>query len=215
MHCAQEDFRSNETTAKRVQYNTISHHATPTIKSAIELLHGVGLVYKVYFTSGMNSPLSSGKNPRDFRLYLCDTGLFHALVGTALPPLLNDRIYYANDGILGEYFLNLSLIAATPPSQKHHEVYFWENKKSPAGAEIDGVFFHQQTLCVFDAKRKRQRVSHSLRSYAERFFFAASPPRPALLAATVSTEEIKRPAEHQLFVNIPYYLLTFIFGTSS
>ncbi len=207
-------FDQIEILAKRVQYNTISHHAGSTIKSAIQILVGVGLVYKVYFTSAINSPLSSGKNQRDFRLYMCDMGLFHALVKTSLPSLLNGRIVYSNDGILGEYFLNLSLIHATDPSQKTPDVYFWENKKSSEGAELDAIFFYKETLCVFDAKRKKQKVSHSLRFFTDRFN-AVGAVHPAFLAAVVSSNELGKPNPQQIFINIPFYLLGFVFSQHS
>jgi predicted AAA+ superfamily ATPase len=204
-------FDHIEPLAKRVRYNAISHHAVSTIKSAIQILSGVGLVYKIYFTSAMNSPLSSGKNLKDFRLYMCDTGLFHALVKTSLPPFLNGRLFYSNDGILGEYFLTLSLINASDPSQKDPDVYFWENKKSTEGAELDAVFFYKETLCVFDAKRRKQKVSHSLRFYTERFD-AVDSHRPAYLAAVVSSDELGKPNPQKIFINIPFYLLVFVFS---
>ncbi len=194
--------------AKRVVFSRISSSHADTVKKAIDLLEDIGLVYRVYHTSAFDSPLSSGMDGNDYRLFLCDSGLFHALTNSSIPDLISPDIHFSNDGILGEYFLITELVKRSSFKRRDHEVYFWENKKKSEGAEIDALLFCRNTLCAVDAKRKRQKVSPSLISFQNRHTKFDNNHKPALLALVSSMDP---PGYLRAdIVNIPFYMTPFI-----
>lgn len=194
--------------AKRVVYSRISTSHSDTVKKAIDLLEDIGLVYRVYGTSAFDSPLSAGKDSKDYRLYLCDSGLFHSLTNSAIPEIISPDIHFSNDGILGEYFLITELVKRSNLKRRDHEVYFWENKKKTGGAEVDALVFCCNTLCAIDAKRKRQKISPSLISFQDRHSKFDNNNKPPLLALVSSMDPPAHLRDH--IVNLPFYMTPFI-----
>ena len=201
---------SMETLAKRVKYSKISSSHSETVKKAITILEKIGLIHKVHFSNSFDSPLSSGKNSSDFRIFFCDSGLFHAMVSSELPTVITPDIHFSNDGVLGEYFLIGELIKRSDPKKKGHDVYFWENKKKKDGAEIDALFIKGEFLFACDAKRRHQKVSASLRSYRERFDRHDSQRKQSLLCIVSSMDPLNQLQDRVL--NLPFYLTPFLVG---
>jgi hypothetical protein len=201
-------LRSMESLARRVKISRISTSHSETVKKAIDMLEDIGIVYRVLYTNSFDSPLSSGMSPVDYRLFLCDFGLFHALTGSAIPEVITPDIHFANDGVLGEYFLITELIKRSNYKKKVHDVYFWENKKKSDGAEIDALVYTGQTLCAIDAKRKRQKISPSLLSFKMRYDNYDNNRKPKLLSI-VSSMDLPLFLRDGI-VNIPYYMTPFI-----
>jgi hypothetical protein len=194
--------------ASRVEYKAISPSHSETVKKAIHILEMIGLVTKLTYTSSYDSPLSTGANERDYRLFLTDLGLFHAQTGTNIPEVIDDNIHYSNDGILGEYFLIVELMKRSPAKAKKHSIFFWENKNNRDGAEIDGLFATPNHLIAIDSKRRKARSSKSLDSYKKRFDGVDTKRRLHLLCLVSSRDEIKFINKHTL--NLPFYLTPFL-----
>jgi len=199
---------SMENLSKRVNYSKISNSHSETVKKAITILEKIGLIHKVYFTNSFDSPLSSGKKDSDFRIFFCDSGLFHAMVDSEIPSVVTSDIHFSNDGVLGEYFLIGELIKRCDPKKKGHDIYFWENKKKKNGAEIDALFTRHGFLLACDAKRRHQKVSPSLKSFRNRFDNYDSLRKLQLLCIISSMDPLN--TMNDRIVNFPFYLTPFL-----
>ena len=195
---------------KGVDYKEISSsHSAETIRKTIAFLESIGLILKVFATNAVDSPLSAGTIRRNYRLFPCDTGLFHALVKSEIPKIIDSNLHFSNDGVLGETYLVCELAKLSDIFSKEHNVFYWENTRTnkEARAELDALFFNRGTLYAIDAKRKRQHISHSMRFFHERFMKRDESKKVRLMPIISTMDELCDLG--QGYISVPFYLTPF------
>ena len=198
----------------KLKYSHIDAHShSSTVEKAVSLMVSIRLVYQIFHSDALTTPLAAQRDQKDSKLFLCDPGLLGALLNSAMPTTITEQIFYSHGGLLSEMFVLLNLIFRGEPLSGESGVFFWR-KKTTDGAEIDALTFIQGTLCPIEIKKTRARSYKSLVSYMVRFAVAFSQNRkaPAFLPMIVSTEPLAFVGRQASILNLPCYLVPFMVG---
>lgn len=151
--------------AQKVKYSTINRDDKGSqIQRAIKLLTDIRLFHEIGATTAVTPPLLSQIEPNDKKLFICDLGLYNAMLNTPIAKVITDEVHFSHSGGLAELFVILSLIYSADPWRRDHDTFFWRKHHS-GGAEIDALIMIGSTLCPIEVKRTRMRSCKSLVSY--------------------------------------------------
>ncbi len=138
----------------RVKYTSISQSLNNRqIKSALDLLNKAGILHFAFYTAASAVPLAAQMDQRMFKPLLNDCGLYQRLSGVdAASWVINTSWENTNKGNLAELFVGLEILANSTPWVRP-ELFFWENKSSPASAaEIDYLITSKDKFIPLEVK---------------------------------------------------------------
>lgn len=122
----------------KVKYVNIDRESqSRELKSALDLIVKAGVVLKVMHTHGDGIPLKARLNPKVFKLYSLDLGLYNRICG------LNHigfqqmrRAAFVNEGMLAEQFVVQQLFFRESPKLRP-DLHYWLREGSSSNAEVD------------------------------------------------------------------------------
>lgn len=166
------------------------------LKEALALLELAGIIYRAYHTSAQGLPLSSGKEDKRFKVYLCDTGLLQRLLNVTMKDWLFQPLTVKHSGNIAEQFVQQEYIAYTM-QQTPPELFYWHREEKQSNAEIDFLFLKNRKIIPVEVKS-----GHSGRMKSLQLFLQSHPHSPLGLKISESNEENFNSVEA-----IPFYAI--------
>lgn len=141
---------------KKFQYGVVKPNGDfRTYGHAISYLQDYGLVVKASNLSNLDNPLDWFAKDDQFKMYLCDTGLFISMLGEEIPSLILSGELGTGKGMIYEN------IFADAYSKKDRPLYYY---RRDSGAEVDFIdsFSTEITLIEIKAKSGATKSSSAL-----------------------------------------------------
>ena len=146
---------------KKFQYGVVKANGDArTYGFAISYLEDYGLIAKANNLRNLDNPLAYFAKDDQFKIYLCDTGLFIAMLGEEVPSLI-----LANDMGTGKGMIYENIFADAY-SKMGKELYY---HRRDSGAEIDFIdsFHGEITLIEIKAKSGATKAASTLLNDAQ------------------------------------------------
>ena len=141
---------------KKFQYSVVKKNGDArTYGFALQYLEDYGLIRRANNLSCLNNPLSSFVRDDQFKIYLCDTGLFIAMLDQDVAPLILTGDMGTGKGAIYEN------IFADAYAKKGRDLYYYRKE---SGLEIDFIdsFHGEVTLIEIKAKSGATKSASTL-----------------------------------------------------
>lgn len=129
---------------------------------AVEMLQLAGMIHKVSRTSANGVPLGAQCDPKSFKTFPFDIGIYNRLLGLKISDrILLEDTTFINQGANAEVLCGLELIASTP-AQLRPELYYWSREKQGSQAELDYVVRQGANIIPVEVKAGHKGKMQSL-----------------------------------------------------
>ena len=188
-----------ESFCQRVEYSTIPSVHSETVKKAIKALQQMGVVIVQQYSSAVKRPLATGATPKGHRLFMADTGLWHAFKKTA--PNVGKALN------VPQGFLVAELTKVLSGASRRNPAYFWKNKNQRDGAVVEALVASSRQTLALNTQKGLSSSSKSLASFKKRFDDKEDS-FLRLLCGLCSHEPLGQAKGAD--IRIPYYLIPFL-----
>lgn len=153
-------------TAKKMIYSHIDPNSkSKDISHCVEQLSLAKVIQLVYKCHANGLPLRAEINPKFFKPYFLDVGLYLTMLG--LNPLDIDSeedLNLINQGDLMEQFIGQQLLCLTE-EYKEPELEYWAREEKSSSAEIDFVISHESNIIPVEVKSGKTGSLKSLQIF--------------------------------------------------
>lgn len=151
----------------KVKYVNIDRESqSRELKSALDLIVKAGVVLKVMHTHGDGIPLKARGNPKVFKIYSLDLGLYNRICG------LNHigfqqmrRAAFVNEGMLAEQFIVQQLFFRETP-KLGPDLHYWLREGSSSNAEVDCLLQIDSQIVPVEVKSGKSGSLKSLLQFS-------------------------------------------------
>lgn len=151
----------------KVKYVNIDRESqSRELKSALDLIVKAGVVLKVMHTHGDGIPLKARGNPKVFKIYSLDLGLYNRICG------LNHigfqqmrRAAFVNEGMLAEQFIVQQLFFRETP-KLGPDLHYWLREGSSGNAEVDCLLQIDSQIVPVEVKSGKSGSLKSLLQFS-------------------------------------------------
>lgn len=151
----------------KVIYNRLSPAKSTYVKSALDILDGVFLVQKVFYSSASGLPLKQGEDPSIFKTYFLDVGLYNCMLDVKWRDLVGlDYDNLLSKGAMAEQFIAQHLFLGSGKTTRTR-VHYWLREKSADNAEVDFVTNYLNKIIPIEVKAGKSGRIKSLIQFME------------------------------------------------
>lgn len=153
---------------RKFKFATLSkEHRKRELLPALDLLETVGIIHKVYHSSGQGIPLGAQADIEKFKILFLDVGLTQAMLGFDFSDwLLHAKQSYINQGAILEAFVGQELLVYSDPSSKA-SLYYWHKEETTSQAEVDYLIQNKGRVIPVEVKSNKGGQLTSMRVFLD------------------------------------------------
>lgn len=151
----------------KVKYVNIDRESqSRELKAALELIVKAGVVLKVTHTHGDGIPLKARVNPKVFKIYSLDLGLYNRICGLNHISFQKMRqAAFVNEGMLAEQFVVQQLFFRETPKLAP-DLHYWLREGSSSNAEVDCLLQIDSQIVPVEVKSGKSGSLKSLLQFS-------------------------------------------------